>query len=82
MEADTLRDAYWFLREIETVLRIHTDTGGGAISTNPDAAEPLAKRLREPMSGADLLARYRDVTGQVRTIYEAGMNRLKDSAQS
>ena len=76
VEADTLRDAYWFLREIETVLRIHTDTGGGAISTNPDAAEPLAKRLREPMSGEELLARYREVTGQVRTIYEAGMDRL------
>ena len=76
-EADALRNAYWFLRELETVLRIHTDTGGGAISTDPDAAEPLARRLREPLSGAELLARYRDVTGQVRTIYEAGMGRLE-----
>ena len=75
-EADTLRNAYWFLRELETVLRIHTDTGGGAISTNPTELEPLARRLREPLSGEDLLARYRDVTTQVRTIYEAGMNRL------
>ena len=81
VEADTLRDAYWFLRELETVLRIHTDTGGGAISTDPNAAEPLARRLREPMSGAELLARYREVTGQVRTIYEAAMDRLgRDSA--
>ena len=81
VEADTLRNAYWFLRELETVLRIHTDTGGGAISTDPDAAEPLARRLREPMSGAELLARYREVTGQVRTIYETAMDRLgRDSA--
>ena len=75
-EADTLRDAYWFLRELETVLRIHTDTGGGAISTDPSELEPLARRLREPLSGEDLLARYREATGQVRTIYEAGMDRL------
>ena len=81
VEADTLRDAYWFLRELETVLRIHTDTGGGAIATDPAALEPLARRLREPTSGAELLARYRDVTGQVRGIYEAGMERLeRDSA--
>ena len=75
-EADTLRNAYWFLRELETVLRIHTDTGGGAISTDPSELEPLARRLREPLSGEDLLARYREVTEQVRTIYEAGMDRL------
>ena len=76
VEADTLRNAYWFLRELETVLRIHTDTGGGAISTDATELEPLARRLREPLSGTDLLARYRDVTGQVRAIYEAGMDRL------
>jgi hypothetical protein len=59
------------------VLRIHTDTGGGAISTDADQLEPLGQRLREPLSGADLLARYREVTGQVRTIYEAGIDRLE-----
>ena len=75
-EADALRNAYWFLRELETVLRIHTDTGGGAISTDPAELEPLARRLREPISGDALLERYRDVTGQVRTIYEAAMERL------
>ena len=50
--------AYWFLRELETVLRIHTDTGGGAIPTNPAELESLARRLREPMSGEELLNRY------------------------
>ena len=79
-EADTLRGAYWFLRELETVLRIHTDTGGGAISTDADAVEPLARRLREPLSGAELLERYRGVTGQVRTIYETVMDRLAQGA--
>ena len=76
VEADTLRDAYWFLRELETVLRIHTDTGGGAISTDPTQLEPLARRLREPMSGADLLARYREFTDRVRAIHDTGMERL------
>ena len=75
-EADTLRGAYWFLRELETVLRIHTDTGGGAITPDADAVDPLARRLREPLSGAELLERYRDVTGRVRAIYEAGLDRL------
>ena len=72
-----LRRAYWLLRELETVLRIHTDSGGGAISTDPETVDPLARRLRESMSGAELLARYREITGQVRTIYEAGMERLE-----
>ena len=79
-EADALRGAYWFLRELETVLRIHTDTGGGAIPTDPAALEPLARRLREPASGAELLARYREVTDRVRAIYEAGMDRLDRGA--
>ena len=76
-EAGVLRDAYAFLRELETVLRIHTNTGGGAIPTDPAALDPLARRLREPTSGEELLARYRDVTAQVRAIYEAGMGRLE-----
>ena len=79
-EIDTLREAYGFLRELETVLRIHTDTGGGTISTDPAALEPLARRLREATSGAELLARYREVTAEVRAIYERGMDRLEEGA--
>ena len=76
-EAEALRDGYAFLRELETVLRIDTDTGGGAISTDPDVLEPLAHRLREPLSGAELLARYRATTTRIRKIYDAGMDRLE-----
>ncbi len=75
-EVAALGDAYVFLRDLETVQRIATDVGGGVISTDPDAVEPIARRLREPMSGHELLARYRDVTTQVREIYETGMDRL------
>ena len=76
-EVDTLREGYAFLRELETVLRIYTDTGGGAIPTDPAALDPIAHRLREASSGAELLARYRAVTAEVRAIYEAGMDRLE-----
>ena len=76
-EADTLREGYAFLRELETVLRIYTDTGGGAIPTDPAALDPIAHRLREASSGAELLVRYREVTGEVRAIYERGMDRLE-----
>ena len=76
-EADGLREAYGFLRNLETVLRMDSDTDCGTIATDPAALEPLAQRLREPLSGAALLARYRDTTDRVRGIYEAGMGRLQ-----
>ena len=75
-EAAALREAYAFLRELETVLRIHTDSDASAISTDPAALEPLARQLGTPLAGDDLLARYRDTTAEVRAIYEAGMDRL------
>ena len=75
-EVEALRGAYGFLRDLETVLRIATDGGGGVIPTDPGAVEPFARRLRDPMSGSELLARYREVTAQVRDIYETGMDRL------
>ena len=75
-EAAALREAYAFLRELETVLRIHTDSDASAISTDPAALEPLARQLGTPMSGGELLARYRETTSEVRAIYEAGLDRL------
>ena len=75
-EAAALREAYAFLRELETVLRIHTDSDASAISTDPAALEPLARQLGTPLSGGDLLARYRETTSEVRSIYEAGLDRL------
>ena len=75
-EANTLRAAYAFLRELETVLRIESDTGTNAIPTDAAALEPLARRLRSPLSGSDLLDKYRTVTDQVRRIHTAGMARL------
>ncbi len=75
-EAGALSDAYGFLRELETVLRIESDTGTNAISTDAAALEPLARRLRTPASGRDLLERYKTTTDQVRRVYTGGMERL------
>lgn len=72
-----LREAYGFLRNLETALRIDTDTDGSAIAADAAALEPLARRLAEPLSGAELLSRYRAATTRVRAIYEAGMDRLQ-----
>ncbi|MXY25019.1 MAG: bifunctional [glutamate--ammonia ligase]-adenylyl-L-tyrosine phosphorylase/[glutamate--ammonia-ligase] adenylyltransferase [Acidobacteria bacterium] len=75
-EADVLRDAYAFLRQLETVLRIESDSGTNAISTDPGALEPLARRLRTSVSGSQLLEQYTATTDQVRRIYSDGMARL------
>ena len=73
-----LRDAYEFLRTIETTLRIATDSGRGWISTDPLELEPLAARIgMVPETGDALLARYRQVTRDVREIFENGLHRLE-----
>ena len=77
-QVDRLRRAYEFLRTLETVLRIESDSGVGWISTAPDKLEPLAQHLGlEPATAETLLARYREVTADVRTIYTAGMKKLE-----
>ena len=77
-QVDRLRAAYEFLRTLETVLRIESDSGVGWISTAPDKLEPLAQHLGlEPATAETLLARYREVTADVRTIYTAGMKKLE-----
>ena len=77
-EADQLREAYDFLRTLETVLRIESDTGRGWIPTAPSALESIAPRVGVvPSTGEALLQRYREVTGGVREIFEAGMSRLE-----
>ena len=76
-DAAALRRAYALFRELETVLRIDADASIGTLTTDAGALDTLARRLRTPVSGADLLARYRETTREVRAIYEAGMNRLE-----
>jgi glutamate-ammonia-ligase adenylyltransferase len=77
-EADTLREAYDFLRTLETVLRIESDTGRGWIPTDPSELEAIAPRVGViPSTGETLLQRYREVTAGVREIFEEVMNKLE-----
>ena len=73
-----LRDAYEFLRTLETVLRIESDSGIGWISTDAKELEPLVRHFDVvPARGEALLERYREVTDEVRAIYDEGMKRLE-----
>ncbi len=75
--ANRLRDAYDFLRTLETVLRIESDTGRGWIPTNPSELDAVALRVGVvPSTGTALLQRYRDVTAEVRAIFEEGLKKL------
>ena len=74
-----LRAAYEFLRTLETVLRIESDSGIGWISTDAKELTPLVRHFDVvPATGEALLERYRQVTDEVRAIYEEGMRRLDD----
>ena len=76
-QTERLRDAYEFLRSLETVLRIESDSRRGSISTDPAELEPLAVRTGvTPATGAALLHRYRELTREVRAIFDEGMARL------
>ena len=74
------RVCYEFLRTLETVLRIQSDSPRGWISTDPVELEPVATRVGvEPATGEALLLRYHEVTREVRDIFERGMKRLEAS---
>ena len=75
-EIDRLRQAYELLRSLETVLRIESDAGRGWIPTTPGALDPIARRLGLiPPTGQRLLQRYREITEDVRAVFETGMRR-------
>ena len=77
-QLDRIRAAYEFLRTLETVLRIESDSSRGWISTDPAELEPLSRHLGiVPATGEALLDRYREITAEVRAIYEAGLKRLE-----
>ena len=78
-EVRRLRAAYEFLRTLETVLRIESDSAIGWISNDSDELEPLVRHFDVvPGTGEALLERYRQVTAEVRGIYEQGMKRLEN----
>ncbi|MCA9772544.1 MAG: bifunctional [glutamate--ammonia ligase]-adenylyl-L-tyrosine phosphorylase/[glutamate--ammonia-ligase] adenylyltransferase, partial [Myxococcales bacterium] len=80
-EAETLIDAYRFLRRVESGLRIIHDRSAAELPDDPALLGPLATRLgfagpREETSQA-LLARYRAVTGAVAQLTREVLDRLQ-----
>ena len=78
-DARRLRVCYEYLRTLETVLRIQSDSSRGWMSTDASELEPVAARVGEPATGEALLRQYHEVTREVRDIFERGMKRLETS---
>jgi glutamine synthetase adenylyltransferase len=75
-----LRAGYEFLRSLETVLRIQSDSSRGWVSTDPVELGSVGARVGvEPATGETLLQCYREVTREVRDLFERGMTRLEAS---
>jgi glutamate-ammonia-ligase adenylyltransferase len=74
--AEALRAGYGFLRRLEQRIRIVHADSSRLIEEHAPGLLPLARRmgLRDrprAEAGAELLARYRDVTAQVHAVYDA-----------
>jgi [glutamine synthetase] adenylyltransferase / [glutamine synthetase]-adenylyl-L-tyrosine phosphorylase len=75
-QAETLRDGYAFLRKLEQRIRILHASPAQLLEESAPGLSPLARRVgirdrRGSAAAAELLARYREVTGRVRVTYEA-----------
>lgn len=75
-QAETLRDGYAFLRKLEQRIRILHATPAQLLEEHAPGLFPLARRIgirdrRGSEAGAELIARYGEVTERVRATYEA-----------
>jgi glutamate-ammonia-ligase adenylyltransferase len=76
-EADRLREAYAFLRNLEMMARMDTDANVNWIPADAAAVAPLGVRMGFPSpAGERLLDRYRTMTADVRKIYLTVLDRL------
>jgi glutamate-ammonia-ligase adenylyltransferase len=73
-----LRAAYGFLRSLELMARMETDTNLSWISSDSDVVAPLAVRMgfARPSAAEQLLEKYRTTTASVRTLYLQVLQRL------
>ena len=79
-EARRLREAYRFLRTLETLVRLDADSSISWISAEPVVMNPVGTRMGFGAApGGRLLAQYREVTERVRAIYTAVLERLQQS---
>jgi glutamate-ammonia-ligase adenylyltransferase len=76
-EVERLREAYAFLRRLETFARMDGDSNISWIDPHADTLNPLGIRMGfSERPGERLLQRYVDLTARVRSIYKAVLARL------
>jgi glutamate-ammonia-ligase adenylyltransferase len=77
-EVDRLRGAHRFLRSLELMVRMETDTNLSWISSDAATVTPLALRMgfARPSAGSKLLDAYRETTAGVRELYLRVLGRL------
>jgi glutamate-ammonia-ligase adenylyltransferase len=76
-EVEQLRDAYGFLRRLETFARMDVDSNISWIDPHAETLNPLAIRMGlSERPGERLLQRYVETTARVRSIYKAVLARL------
>jgi [glutamine synthetase] adenylyltransferase / [glutamine synthetase]-adenylyl-L-tyrosine phosphorylase len=76
-EAERLREAYRFLRTIETLVRLDADSNISWMASDPVAMNAIGTRMGfGDAPGGRLLAQYREVTERVRSIYTSVVGRL------
>ena len=77
-EAQQLRQAHHFLRQLEILARMQSDSGVGWLMRDPAVLDPLGRRLGlGERPGERLLGSYHAVTERVRSIYTAVLARLE-----
>jgi glutamate-ammonia-ligase adenylyltransferase len=82
-EAQSLRDAYCFLRRVESALRIVDDRSVNTIPDTPADQRRLARRLgyqevAKVRAEQAMLADLQAYTSQIRTLYDQRMQELHD----
>jgi glutamate-ammonia-ligase adenylyltransferase len=76
-EVEQLRDAYGFLRRLETFARMDGDSNISWIDPHAETLNPLAIRMGfSERPGERLLQRYVETTARVRSMYKAVLARL------
>jgi len=76
-EIEWLREAYQFLRSLEMIIRLEGDSNTSTVVPDAAVLDPIAIRMGfSKRPGEELLARYRDMTAQVRLIYRGVLTRL------
>jgi len=77
-EADLLRRSHTFLRSLELMARMESDTNVSWISSESSAVDALAVRMgfARPDAGEKLLEKYRETAASIRGLYTRVKERI------